>query len=135
MSTIEDQPPPLSTSRRPAWDIVIEAMQTLKGRDGYGAIHDRVVADMRERDQTGRVRYGVPLTADNGRKHLVDAYQELLDGAVYLVAWLDELGLTPSASAYGAGFSNWYEILSVQEIVWNHLRAIIRLRALIEGGL
>lgn len=43
-----------------------------------------VLADMRERDATGRARYGVPLQPHNGRDALVDAYQELLDAAVYL---------------------------------------------------
>jgi len=43
-----------------------------------------VIADMRERDATGRARYGTPLQPHNGREALKDAYQELLDAAVYL---------------------------------------------------
>lgn len=43
-----------------------------------------VIDDMYARDEVGRERYGTPLTAGNGRDSLVDAYQELLDGAVYL---------------------------------------------------
>lgn len=46
--------------------------------------HDLVVADMRERKQFGLKKYGTPLQPENGRNFLVDAYQEVLDLAVYL---------------------------------------------------
>ncbi len=62
--SIEDQPPPVPNDRPAVWDLVI--------------------ADMRERDQVGRQRYGTPLQPHNGRDALVDAYQEALDLAVYL---------------------------------------------------
>jgi len=39
---------------------------------------------MRARDQFGRAKYKTPLEAFNGRNALVDAYQEVLDLAVYL---------------------------------------------------
>lgn len=48
------------------------------------AIWDLVAADMKERDQVGRERYGTPLQPFNGRDALVDAYQEALDLVVYL---------------------------------------------------
>ena len=50
------------------------------------AVWDLVMADMHARDVLGRERYGTRLQPDNGRDHLVDAYQELLDAAVYLRA-------------------------------------------------
>jgi len=59
-----DQPPPVPNSSAPIWELVI--------------------ADMRERDQVGRARYGTPLQAHNGRDALADAYAEALDLAVYL---------------------------------------------------
>lgn len=46
----------------------------------------RILDDMRAREAAGIARYGVPLTADNGRDHLLDAYQEALDLLVYLRA-------------------------------------------------
>jgi hypothetical protein len=52
-----------------------------------------MLADMRDRDRLGRERYGQPLQAGNGRRHLIDAYQETLDKIVYLRAWLDENGV------------------------------------------
>lgn len=66
---IQDQPPPKPTTSPAIWDLVI--------------------ADMRDRDNTGRQRYGTPLQADNGRDHLVDAYQEALDLVVYLRAEIE----------------------------------------------
>ena len=59
-----DQPPPAPNDKPAVWDLVME--------------------DMRERDQVGRARYGTPLQPHNGRDALVDAYQEVLDTAVYL---------------------------------------------------
>jgi hypothetical protein len=47
------------------------------------AVWDLVIADMRERDQIGRAKYGTPLQVNNGRRPLFDLYQELLDAAVY----------------------------------------------------
>lgn len=64
MPTVPDQPPPLPNAQIAVWDLVL--------------------ADMRERDQIGRARYGTPLQPHNGRDALVDAYQEALDLAVYL---------------------------------------------------
>lgn len=48
------------------------------------AIWDLVITDMHERDVVGYERYGTRLQPDNGRDALVDAYQELLDAAVYI---------------------------------------------------
>jgi hypothetical protein len=61
---IVDQPPPVPTSGIAIWDLVM--------------------ADMRERNDTGFRRYGTRLQAHNGRDALVDAYQEALDLVVYL---------------------------------------------------
>jgi hypothetical protein len=69
---IADQPAPLRSTRVPIWELVI--------------------ADMQERDQVGRERYGTPLQAHNGRDALVDAYQEALDLVVYLRQAIEERG-------------------------------------------
>lgn len=45
---------------------------------------DLVLADMAERDQFGKSKYGTSLQPGNGRDALADAYQEALDLAVYL---------------------------------------------------
>lgn len=47
-------------------------------------MHDLVIADMDERKAFGLRKYGTVLTVNNGRNPLVDAYEEVLDLAVYL---------------------------------------------------
>lgn len=66
---INDQPPPSPSS---------------------GDIWQLVIADMEARRQVGIERYGTPLQAGNGRKALVDAYQEALDLVVYLRQEIEE---------------------------------------------
>ena len=45
---------------------------------------------MLKRDAVGRAKYGVPLQAHNGRDALQDAYEEVLDLAVYLRQAIEE---------------------------------------------
>ena len=59
-----DQPDPIKNDEPSCWDLVL--------------------ADMRERDQVGRARYGTPLQPHNGRDALKDAYAEALDLVVYM---------------------------------------------------
>ena len=47
-------------------------------------IYPEVVKDLLERVAMGKEKYGVPLTTNNGRKALQDAYEEALDLAMYL---------------------------------------------------
>jgi hypothetical protein len=49
-----------------------------------------VVADLRAREAVGIERYGVPLRPFNGRDISLDAYQEVLDLAVYLRTLTEE---------------------------------------------
>lgn len=42
-----------------------------------------VLGDMHDRREQGIAKYGTPLQPWNGRRPLVDLYQELLDAAVY----------------------------------------------------
>lgn len=48
------------------------------------AVWPEVINDMHLRHLFGIRKYGTPLQPFNGRKALVDLYQELLDGAVYV---------------------------------------------------
>ena len=50
----------------------------------HPAVWDLVIADMQERDRFGLQKYNTRLQPFNGRDPLVDAYQEVLDLAVYL---------------------------------------------------
>lgn len=52
--------------------------------------HDLVIEDMRERKQFGLKKYSTELQPFNGRSFLQDAYEEVLDLAVYLRGKLEE---------------------------------------------
>jgi hypothetical protein len=58
--------------------------------NGTTPVWELVIADMRDRDNFGREKYGTPLQAFNGRNPVVDAYQEILDLAVYLRQHIEE---------------------------------------------
>lgn len=47
-------------------------------------IIDLVEKDLRDRAEVGKEKYGTYLRANNGRNSLMDAYQEVLDLAMYL---------------------------------------------------
>lgn len=64
MSLSNPEPLPIESSNPPLWHLV--------------------VSDMQERKEFGEKKYGMSLTAWNGRDALVDAYQEALDLCVYL---------------------------------------------------
>ena len=122
MQAIVDQPPPIATLHRPSWEIVISYIESTCSASESVA---QVLADMRSRDQIGRERYGMPLTAGNGRDHLVDAYQELLDGVVYLATELEENGSrldVDDKRAYLQG---------VQQLFHAQIRAVLAARQLI----
>lgn len=126
---IEDQPPPIpQPEREPVWLRVIGDVNTLLtgvgdddrpcGMLSATDLRAIMIAEMAERDETGRKRYGTPLTTHNGRDHLVDAYQEALDLAVYLRAAIIEGAHEQNPGPLG-------------EIYADHLGALVRLRHLI----
>ena len=53
-------------------------------KQGKTIVVDVVLADIRERAEAGRMKYGTYLETDNGRDPLWDAYQEALDLVMYL---------------------------------------------------
>lgn len=71
-------------------------MQTIASQEqptpkGKGVdVFKLVQADLEERAAVGVKRYGERLTTFNGRDALVDAYQEVLDLAVYLRQEIEE---------------------------------------------
>jgi hypothetical protein len=69
-SADKHEPPPLVNDSRPVYEIVIE--------------------DMQKRAEMGRAKYGTYLQAYNGRDALWDAYQEILDAALYIRAAIIE---------------------------------------------
>jgi hypothetical protein len=48
-----------------------------------------VMADIEEREKFGKEKYGTVHQFDNGRDHLIDLYQELLDAVCYVRAEIE----------------------------------------------
>lgn len=59
-------------------------------KDSSGDVWLLVLKDMEDRRKIGIEKYGKPLQPFNGRNALVDAYQEVLDLAVYLRQAIEE---------------------------------------------
>lgn len=53
-------------------------------------VQDMVIEDILERKEHGIRKYGTPVQADNGRDMMLDAYEEILDLAVYLRGAIEE---------------------------------------------
>lgn len=51
---------------------------------GNQIVVDQVLADIRERAEAGKQKYGTYLETNNGRDPLWDAYQEAIDLVMYL---------------------------------------------------
>ena len=140
-AVIVDQPSPNATDRRPSWDIVMAYVDQLRCEGAHVSLGvdadviGLVLADMRNRDAVGEKRYGVRLTSGNGRDHLVDAYQELLDSCVYLMNELDEHGVGLATELSGDAFpdkaTRWY-LHDIQQLCVAQIRSSIHLRAVME---
>lgn len=127
------EPPPLATNRRPSWEILLaHVMERLPQAK---LLH----ADMRDRDAFGRNKYGVPLTSGNGRNHLVDAYAEFLDAAVYITSELDELGFPPRVIRVHADGERSYvdlpaDVFHLHELLRETIYHLSAMRLMIERG-
>ncbi len=53
-------------------------------KKGKIKVLDHVLADLTQRAETGKEKYGTYLETDNGRDALQDAYEEMMDAAMYL---------------------------------------------------
>lgn len=135
-TAIVDQPPPKPTGRTPSWDLVISYVD--EAHLSFGVSMDvlrLVLADMRDRDTIGRERYGTPLTSGNGRDHLIDAYQEVLDSIAYLMNELDENGISLTSTINEDAYPNYHErwhLRDVQHLCLSQIRASIQLRLVIK---
>ena len=89
---VSPQRAPTNPGSTPIWPLVIRDVANVGGEI-------RVIADMFARDEHGRAKYPAPLTADNDRDHLVDSYQEFLDGCAYLRAELESPNADPDVRA------------------------------------
>jgi hypothetical protein len=67
-----------------------ETDQQLPVHNDGPSMHDLVIEDMAARKEHGLRKYGTILQAHNGRSALQDAYEEVLDLAVYLRQAIEE---------------------------------------------
>lgn len=74
----------MSNERDPSTD------QPLPEVNNRPFIQDLLIADIEERKQFGIKKYGTALQSGNGRDMLQDAYEEILDLAVYMRGLIDE---------------------------------------------
>lgn len=89
---IAPQTPPIKNTNPASWDLVVQDFKGLYSADEPGPAA-AIVADMQDRDNFGFEKYGVRIQPENGRDNLVDAYQEMLDGAVYFRSAIFEMEL------------------------------------------
>ncbi len=71
---------------------------------GGPAVWDLVLADMAARDLMGAAKHGQRLTVGDGRRSLVDMYQELLDAVAYVRKEIAE-GPANLQAAYDRGLA------------------------------
>jgi len=85
---LTDTPTTSTTLPRAAPDLAATRQQPEPTKTASAPVVHYVIKDILARADLGLDRYGTMLQADNGRDHLVDAYQEALDLACYLRAEL-----------------------------------------------
>ncbi len=84
----QEEPPPGRRAglSKPVWALVIKDVE--ERADLYGQQSGQgwrsLAEDMRARDAEGTKKYGTPLHTHNGRRPIVDCYQEVLDACVYM---------------------------------------------------
>lgn len=112
-----NQAPPLDSEHPAMWPVVMEERSLVDGVSCNGIVFQNrllqtvamyrtvystavlmaqlqqrdLLADMQARHERGLREYGKPLCPFNGHDQLLDAYQELLDGCVYLRAAIYEM--------------------------------------------
>ena len=78
-----EQVSPKANSHPACWQVVINDVH----RHDDTPVRAALLQDMKDRDEWGRSKYGVPLQPFNGRDALIDLYQEFLDATVYTKQW------------------------------------------------
>jgi hypothetical protein len=73
-------------------------------KQGKQVVIDVVLADIRERAEMGKQKYGTYLETHNGRDALWDAYQEALDLVMYLRQAILEAETARRPSSGAGGF-------------------------------
>lgn len=81
----QKEPPPIKSDSPASWDLVLADLKQIQFHDlGQERVKELLIEDIHLRDATGEKKYGVRLQPNNGRNSVKDAYEEALDGLVYL---------------------------------------------------
>lgn len=72
------------------WHETAAALPQLAPEVGSTEVYKLVLADLTARKWMGIAKYGTPLMVENGRDHLMDLYQELLDAVMYIRAEIEK---------------------------------------------
>lgn len=99
-------------------NVAEEAARFAVARQPGGTLATRggeaIASCIRARSAVGVEKYGTVLQAHNGRSHMVDAFQELLDAAQYLTGEVAEARMEHRGSFYVADIRHHvYEALSL----------------------
>lgn len=117
---VKEQNPPTASAEHPAvWDLVIEEINTFFNEaENFDdeLILKLVIKDMKDRDDEGYRKYNTRLQPFNGRDGLIDAYQEFLDGAVYLRQKLYEEEGAELKVLYNSHLKN---LICLRELIFN----------------
>jgi len=149
---VADQSPPLPTSRRPIWELVIDHVEGRRSAMPGGVV-DLVIADMRAlasaRVETRRIDrplfegrccpahvrsdgyHSEDCPTREGRGYLHRAYEKAIDFVGYLAAELEMHGATIDGPIDVRAPASM-RLVRVQAMLWDHIRTVVQLRALIE---
>jgi hypothetical protein len=79
------QPAPKQNEHPACWDLVLGDIEKADLKSpSQAAVHALFIQDCHKRDSTGHKKYGVRLQPFNGRNAMQDAYEEMIDGIVYV---------------------------------------------------
>lgn len=82
-------------------------------RPGAVDVTELVIGDLQERRAAGVLKYGTTLQPFNGRKALVDAYQEAIDLVQYLRQEIAERAWLDAGRRVDVDIAYWYGALNV----------------------
>lgn len=97
-------------------------------RDDEPDVADLVIEDIRAKKAAGIEKYGVPLRARNGRRAIVDLYQELIDAAHYVRQLIQEEEEGPQLFVVGVTGNPTVPGLWLHNLTRHSLQPLLQLR-------
>ena len=113
-------------SRRRVWDVVAEHVEQRAVSLGFWA--HLAAADMR-----ARAAFAAADKSLHDTDHLAQAYKTALDFVGLLAMELEAHAILPDAPIDVRDPTRW-RLVRVQSMLWEHVRTVVQIRGLIEGG-